>query len=61
MSLPPDPPLSTSYLNLFLKIYCPNNGGNYKNYQKQVMSYGYFLEVLNQKITLVMKLHQAMY
>ncbi|MEH6764114.1 MAG: hypothetical protein V7655_06415, partial [Aequorivita antarctica] len=22
-------PLSTSSLNLFLKIYCPNNGGNY--------------------------------
>ena len=30
MSLPPDPPLSTPSLNLFLKVYCPKDGGNYK-------------------------------
>ena len=29
---PPGPPLSTPSLNLFLKIYCPNNGGNYIQY-----------------------------
>jgi hypothetical protein len=29
MSLPPDPPLSTSPLNLFLRFYCPKDGGNY--------------------------------
>ena len=29
MSLPPDPPLSTSSSNLFLKNYCPNNGGKH--------------------------------
>lgn len=29
MSLPPDPPLSTSSSHLFLKKYCPRDRGNY--------------------------------
>jgi len=29
MSLPPDPPLSTSSSNIFLKKTCPKDGGNY--------------------------------
>ena len=29
MSLPPDPPLSTSSSHLFLNFYCPKNRGNY--------------------------------
>ncbi|MCG2462385.1 hypothetical protein K8352_16610 [Flavobacteriaceae bacterium F89] len=31
MSLPPDPPLSTPSLNLFLKVYCPKDGGKYNS------------------------------
>ena len=31
MSLPPDPPPTTPSSNLFLKNYCPKDGGNYTN------------------------------
>lgn len=29
MSLPPDPPLSTSSYHLIFNYFCPNIGGNY--------------------------------
>ena len=34
---PPDPPLSTSPLNLFLRFYCPKDGGNYSRPLKHIL------------------------
>ena len=42
MSLPPDPPLSTPSLNLFLKVYCPKDGGKHSRVGYQLADYQFY-------------------
>jgi len=44
MSLPPDPPLSTSSYHLIFNYFCPNIGGNYIIYSFKLLLINSFLK-----------------
>ncbi len=57
MSLPPDPPPTTPSSSLFLKNYCPKDGGNYSSSNVRGKSYRNKL-VYAMKVTQKMEMHE---